>query len=480
MDTIKSKFAAWISYFFILLFCYAAISKALDFENFQVQLSQSPLTQTHSVFISYAVIITELSTAVFLSISKLRIWGLHASFTLMFFFSAYIYVILTYSDNIPCSCGGVLENLGWTGHLIFNIVCTITAFIATVINSQSKKNVLTVLIAAEVVVPNLLLAVSIYPITKQNQDHFIRKRTEPFTSALKVTDLAKSDYYFAGNRGDTVFLGNSQTPLLLTTVAPSFDHLKTDTLKLDDYTLKFRSVRISVSYPDFSISDGKVPVIFEGVLPSLTAYKAPMNTLYFSKLVPTGLHEYVFRAVVTRTKESELGIVKPLLDRYTIEPKVLESQGDGIFDTDGSISADQEARKILYTYLYRNEVVSTDFDLKNKQVFNTIDSFSKSKLKVKQFTSGQTKLVQSPQQVNVCQTIWKRQLYNISKIRGRDESFREFSKKIVVDLYDLDQKKYLYSYHLSNDNPSAVKGILRTKKYFYVLTSKHLTRYTYQ
>lgn len=480
MKTFRSKFVISTSYFFILLFCYAAISKVFDFENFQVQLAQSPLTNPYSVVISYVVIALELIIVFLLSSPKLRLLGFHASFTLMVFFAVYIYVILNYSDNIPCSCGGVLEDLGWSEHLIFNMVCAIIALISISIGTESKRDMLLPVVSAEVIIPSILLVLNFYPIMQQNQDSFVRKIVDPFTSEIETFDLPKSNHYIAGNNYDSLFLANSNTPLLLTTIDPKFDHLKTDTLKLDDYGLKFQSVRINVLFPYFSVTDGKVPVIFEGEFPSLNAYRTGIRNLYFSKLVPTGQHQYVFRAFVTKTKKSELGTLNTIENRYNIEPQVLDSEADGIFDTDGNISVDLEDKKIFYTYLYRNEIASTDLDLKSKEMINTIDSFSKTNLKVKELSNGQTKLMQSPQEVNLLQTIWRGHLYNISKIRGKDESFRDFSKKVSIDVYDVEKKTYLYSYNVKNEERSSIKGILRTKKYFYVLSSDHITRYTFK
>lgn len=101
-----------VSYFFILLFCYAAISKILDIENFQVQIAQSPLLSAYASFIPYTVILIELLTVLFLSIPKYRAAGLYGSFGMMSAFTVYIYLILNHSDFVPCSCGGILEKMG--------------------------------------------------------------------------------------------------------------------------------------------------------------------------------------------------------------------------------------------------------------------------------------------------------------------------------------------------------------------------------
>ncbi|MCT4137559.1 hypothetical protein HZP64_09825 [Elizabethkingia anophelis] len=128
-----------ISYFFVLLFVYAAISKLMDFEAFQVQLAQSPLLSAYANFISLAVIIIELIIAVLLCINRTRLLGLYASFGLMIAFTVYIYLILNYSDFVPCSCGGILEKLGWTEHLFFNIGCIVLAAIAIFILKNPAK-----------------------------------------------------------------------------------------------------------------------------------------------------------------------------------------------------------------------------------------------------------------------------------------------------------------------------------------------------
>ena len=47
-------------------------------------------------------------------------------------FTVYIYLILNYSDFVPCSCGGILEKLGWTEHLIFNGICVIMGVVAII------------------------------------------------------------------------------------------------------------------------------------------------------------------------------------------------------------------------------------------------------------------------------------------------------------------------------------------------------------
>lgn len=127
------------SYLYILLFVYTSISKLLDFDNFRVQLAQSPLLSAYAGLIAPLVILVELFIVLLLCLKGTRLIGLYGSFFLMIAFTVYIYLILNYSDFIPCSCGGIIEKLGWTEHLIFNTAFSILALVAIVLSEKRKE-----------------------------------------------------------------------------------------------------------------------------------------------------------------------------------------------------------------------------------------------------------------------------------------------------------------------------------------------------
>src|SRR5690606_7657944 len=55
-------------------------------------------------------------------------------------FTAYIVIILNFTEFIPCSCGGVLEDLGWTEHLIFNIVFILLAAVGILLLQKQERD----------------------------------------------------------------------------------------------------------------------------------------------------------------------------------------------------------------------------------------------------------------------------------------------------------------------------------------------------
>src|SRR5699024_3745910 len=108
----------FICYLYIVLFVYASVSKILEFQDFQTQLVQSPVLGAFAVPISYGIILIHMMVSMLLIFEKSRLTGLYLSFLLMVLFTAYIVIILNFTSFTPCSCGGVLEELGWTEHLI--------------------------------------------------------------------------------------------------------------------------------------------------------------------------------------------------------------------------------------------------------------------------------------------------------------------------------------------------------------------------
>ncbi|MBZ9730765.1 hypothetical protein LB467_13805 [Salegentibacter sp. JZCK2] len=118
----KDHIQGFIRYAFILLLFYAALSKLIEAPQFYNDLLNSPVfgNEKKAVFISWVVPIIELAIAGLLISTKYRELGLYLASGLIFLFTVYIIWILEFSDNIPCSCGGIINNLSWQEHLVFN------------------------------------------------------------------------------------------------------------------------------------------------------------------------------------------------------------------------------------------------------------------------------------------------------------------------------------------------------------------------
>lgn len=125
---------------FVALFAYTALSKLLDYQQFRIQLGQSPVITTFAPVFAWLVPAVEIVVVILLIIPATRLFALYTSFALMSAFTAYIITITQFSEFVPCSCGGVLEGLGWTEHLIFNIVFMLLAVVGIVFHRKDDQH----------------------------------------------------------------------------------------------------------------------------------------------------------------------------------------------------------------------------------------------------------------------------------------------------------------------------------------------------
>lgn len=124
----RSLFLEIIVALFILLFVYTASSKFFDFTNFRYVLADSPLIgKRFAPVVAWALPLTELFIALLLFFPRSRRLGLWASLLIMLLFTGYLTYMIYFTPDRPCNCGGVLKQMSWKQHLVFNIFFTLLA-----------------------------------------------------------------------------------------------------------------------------------------------------------------------------------------------------------------------------------------------------------------------------------------------------------------------------------------------------------------
>ena len=124
---------------FIFLFTYTALSKFLSFATFRATLQQSPLIKNYAFVIAWLLPVTELLISILLFIPLTRLAGLYSSFGLMTLFTLYILYMLLSTSHLPCSCGGVLKQMTWKQHFVFNILFTLLGVTGILLERQRRK-----------------------------------------------------------------------------------------------------------------------------------------------------------------------------------------------------------------------------------------------------------------------------------------------------------------------------------------------------
>lgn len=124
---------------YIILFLYTGISKIIDYSVFKEQIATSPLLMPFAKSIALSIPWIEFLITLLLIIPKWRLKGLYASLSLMTIFTIYIISILLFNKELPCSCGGVIEQLSWTQHILFNSLFIALGVLGIIIERQNRK-----------------------------------------------------------------------------------------------------------------------------------------------------------------------------------------------------------------------------------------------------------------------------------------------------------------------------------------------------
>ncbi|MDR6546514.1 putative membrane protein YphA (DoxX/SURF4 family) [Chryseobacterium rhizosphaerae] len=482
---IKKQFVWIVSILMAFLFIYAAASKWMDFENFQVQLAQSPLLSAYAGFISYGVIIVEFVLAICLCLPNTQKMALYGSLGLMSAFTFYIHTILHYSDFIPCSCGGILEKLGWTEHLIFNLFFVFLAF-AAILYKERKENpnsklfrpvwIAIACVAMSSGVVLVLFLRSEHIIKKEN--NFTRRFLQHPVMEDKNIDLGVNSYYFAGIVDGIIYLGNITAPLLMTKVDTNLQKVSQTKIEIDAKNHPFRSVQLQVKRPYYYLHDGSVPVIFRGKLGDSLASTLSYGDAFFNQL--TVLDSMRFALRTQRRTDNQYTLA--LLDlnkepKIALKTNVLEKQIDGVFDVDGLLASDPTKGTIAYTYFYRNQFILMDSALNVLNRFNTIDTTRIAKISITKLSDGKIKMNAPPFSVNKGYALHENLLFNRSNLKGKHEPAESWKSSSIIDVYRTDEQRYIGSFYIRNKNGKGMSSMLIDGPYLYVLVDQELQRY---
>lgn len=476
----KYIFVEVVCFLYILLFVYAAGSKFLDFQNFQTQLGQSPLLSAFAVYVSFGVLLLEIVISILLGIPKLRLPALSLAVGLMTMFTAYIIIILNYSSFIPCSCGGILEKLGWHEHLVFNCVFILLGITAILLLNHGKKalRVLFITNIASIGIMILLFFTSEDIMTRENP--FIRRFDQYAITKIDQTSLQNPSFYLAGSDNGKIYLGNFAAPLQMQVFDTVFKDKKQYTIRLDRDDFPFRSAEVRIQAPYFYLYDGMVPVIYKGKITDWNAGVIYNGNHFFTKAVVIDSNSIAIRGQQKNTGENLMGALYFNNNvRIKYNPDILEKQIDGIFDTDGTFEYSNGLKRFVYTYYYRNQYIVTDDKLNVNYRGNTIDTTTKAKLKViKIKLSGDTKLGAPPYMVNKNTAVFNNLLFVNSSLKGRFESEEVWDQASIIDVYDISKNEYVSSFYIYNIGKSKMKYFLVTDSNLYAISGLVLQRFS--
>ncbi|WP_051219106.1 hypothetical protein [Flavobacterium frigidarium] len=111
---------------------------------------------------------------------------------------------------------------------------------------------------------------------------------------------------------------------------------------------------------------------------------------------------------------------------------------------------------------------------------SNIDTTTKAKLKVVRVKkSGDSKLTAPPYTVNLRSAAFDELLFNQSGLRGRYESKKNWNYVSVIDVYDITNKIYLFSFYIYHEYKMKMSDLLITEKALYAIVGHQIVKYTF-
>lgn len=469
---IKDRIVEAISLLYIMLFVYAAVSKILDHHDFVIKLGQSPLLSVYAQQVAIGIPAAELIIVLMLCFPRSRLTALWASFCLMVAFTAYIFIILNYSTYVPCSCGGILQDLGWSEHLIFNIAFIVLALVAILLddkknhwlaNENSKRLYFSLSFAAFM---SIFAVVVLYVVSEEimhKRNTFIRRFDSHARPEYNKYDLGLNSYYFAGIDSDTLYLGNVTTPLYVSKIDTGFKSRNRFKIELDQPGLPFRDIHIRVNRPYFFVTDGTVPSIFTGNVKNWKATKDKGAIPFFTLAEPIDSLNMALRLTSLTKNRNTLAVYslnkgKILFQNFSL----LEKQADGIFDTDGMLLSNNKLNLMHYIYYYRNEFLTADKQMQMIKKGRTIDTVSTAEIEVASLSAGEKQMAKPPVIINKVTAVYGNLLFIKSQRIGKFEDEKMLKDASILDVYDLNDGSYvssLYVYHVNGNEMTSFKVV---------------------
>lgn len=132
----RDRIVPFIASLYVFLYLYTGLSKALDVPKFVSSMKHSPALYPYAETLGILIPAVEIFIAILIIVPFTRYMGLISATSLMALFTGYVAYILFSGSTLPCTCGGIIEQLGWRDHLIVNSSFLVLGIIAVLLSKH--------------------------------------------------------------------------------------------------------------------------------------------------------------------------------------------------------------------------------------------------------------------------------------------------------------------------------------------------------
>ena len=435
-------------------------------------------------FVSYAVIIIEILIATLLSFEKSRTIGLYAATALMTSFTAYIFLILNYSDFVPCSCGGILEKLGWTEHLIFNLICVLSGIVAIhfagKISLKNSKAVFLGMFTCNIF--SFALVIILFFISEsitKNANNFTRRYLQHPVTLTNEYKLEANSFYIAGVTKDRLYLGNKTAPFLVTSLPLNLNSIHKKVVFPNSKNTIYKNLGLKFDGQFFYLHDGSVPIILRGKVDTKKCTTISFKEAYFTQLTIINDDLFAFKSQSPKDKNVVLGILNTKSGKINLCDVVKQNKSSDYFANDGLLINDPITKKLIYIYYYNSQYLILDETLNLIKIQKTISSTTNAdKLGVRK-SDGEYKLGIPLSVINRQAIVYNGVLFNLSYERGKFEDEKIINKNFILDLYNIETGEYIGSMIIAKKEKEKRIQFLANGNQFYVLRDNKIQQFSF-
>lgn len=303
---------------------------------------------------------------------------------------------------------------------------------------------------------------ALYGISEKQNDrtnHFVRMFPSHIGLFKKRLDFKINSYYIAGEGDSLIYIGNWTKCNYLIGVNLSLSnisHLFLDVPMKD--SVNYDKINSFVDYPNIWQTDpvGKYLISGNLVNDSLSVKKInysfgaavflPSSTMIYQYYDPRKNQILLARSSNSVTKDRSVSLGK---------------ENEGFFASDGTLLLTEGKDKLIYLYRYKNSIAIFDTSLNLEKTITTLDTNTIAKVK-STYVKSLNRITMSapPVTVNAKGAISGRLLYIKSPLIADNEVKRDFIQSEDIDVYDIVEGKYKFSFYLPREEEKGIKQFI--------------------
>lgn len=313
---------------------------------------------------------------------------------------------------------------------------------------------------------------------------FTRKLNTSFISFLWAVPTDNDIYHIVGATQHHIYLSTLRYNIFLD-INVTTKKAGRDTLINFNSPVSHVPFQMSIDSPAITIAVGNFRKIYRGDLSSHTIYDSLFTPHSFIRSCPVNHHTFIFSAFDTGKKPTlifeKLNTTSSALQKGNLFPK----NNDDIIARDGLLQYDPSTRMLIYSLFYESHFIGMDTNMNLQFDTHTIDTFHINHTTGGFTNSSQKSLLRytsvSPRYtLNANFSVFGGLVYIQSRLKADNDSESGFLHNTIIDVYDSNQKGYLYSFYIPRPVKEKIMDFKVTKGRLLVLYPTHLELFSLQ